>query len=61
MAIVYQRPHALSADQFHYCPGCNHGIIHRLIAEAAPSRPTIILTAICSRPLTAGLQRLLRA
>ncbi len=34
MAIVYQRPRALADEQFHYCPGCNHGIIHRLIAEA---------------------------
>lgn len=31
--IVYQRPSALSAAKTHYCPGCTHGIIHRLIAE----------------------------
>ncbi|HBQ65166.1 MAG TPA: 2-oxoglutarate oxidoreductase [Clostridiales bacterium] len=33
MAIIYQKPHALSAKPMHYCPGCTHGIIHRLIAE----------------------------
>lgn len=33
MAIVFQRPHALSDVTLHYCPGCTHGIIHRLIAE----------------------------
>jgi len=33
MAIVFQRPHALKETQMHYCPGCTHGIIHRLIAE----------------------------
>lgn len=33
MAIVYKRPHALTDEVFHYCPGCTHGIIHRLIAE----------------------------
>jgi len=31
--IVFQRPRALSPVRTHYCPGCNHGIIHRLIAE----------------------------
>ncbi len=33
MAIVFQRPHALKETQMHYCPGCTHGIIHRMIAE----------------------------
>ncbi len=32
--VVYKRPDALSDTQTHYCPGCTHGIIHRLIAEA---------------------------
>lgn len=34
MAIVFQRPHALRDVPTHYCPGCTHGIIHRLVAEA---------------------------
>ena len=33
MAIVFQRPHALIDVPTHYCPGCTHGIIHRLVAE----------------------------
>jgi len=33
MAIVYEKPKALSENEFHYCPGCTHGIIHRLVAE----------------------------
>lgn len=33
MAIVFQKPHALKELQMHYCPGCTHGIVHRLIAE----------------------------
>ncbi|SDN76179.1 thiamine pyrophosphate-dependent enzyme [Acetanaerobacterium elongatum] len=33
MAIVFQKPHALADRPFHYCPGCTHGIIHRLVAE----------------------------
>jgi 2-oxoglutarate ferredoxin oxidoreductase subunit beta len=32
--IVFERPKALSPLPFHYCPGCTHGIIHRLVAEA---------------------------
>lgn len=30
---VYQRPKALSNIPTHYCPGCTHGLIHKLIAE----------------------------
>ena len=33
MAVVFDRPHALSDVTTHYCPGCTHGIIHRLVAE----------------------------
>jgi len=32
--IVYERPHALSDVLMSYCPGCTHGLIHKLIAEA---------------------------
>ena len=31
--VVFERPHALTDVPFHYCPGCTHGIIHRLVAE----------------------------
>ena len=34
MAIVFQKPKALTDAPLHYCPGCTHGIIHRLVAEA---------------------------
>ena len=34
MAIVYQKPKALTDATMHYCPGCTHGIIHKLVAEA---------------------------
>ena len=33
MAIEFDRPHALLDVPTHYCPGCTHGIIHRLVAE----------------------------
>ena len=32
--VVFDKPHALADIPFHYCPGCTHGIIHRLVAEA---------------------------
>lgn len=33
MAVVFKRPDALLDVPLHYCPGCTHGIIHRLVAE----------------------------
>ena len=33
MAVVFKKPHALTDAPLHYCPGCTHGIIHRLVAE----------------------------
>jgi len=31
--VVFDKPHALTDAPLHYCPGCTHGIIHRLVAE----------------------------
>ncbi|HOI33962.1 MAG TPA: thiamine pyrophosphate-dependent enzyme [Mesotoga infera] len=30
---TYKRPESLAKREFSYCPGCHHGIIHRLVAE----------------------------
>ena len=30
---VYERPHAPTETVTHYCPGCTHGLIHKLVAE----------------------------
>jgi len=35
--IVFEKPRALTDAPLHYCPGCTHGIIHRLVAEAIDS------------------------
>ena len=32
--VVFEKPKSLTDAPFHYCPGCTHGIIHRLVAEA---------------------------
>jgi 2-oxoglutarate ferredoxin oxidoreductase subunit beta len=34
MELVYRRPESLKDLHTHYCPGCTHGIAHRLLAEA---------------------------
>ena len=34
MSIVFQKPKFLTDAPTHYCPGCSHGIVHRLVAEA---------------------------
>ena len=34
MAVVFEKPKSLTDAELHYCPGCTHGIIHRLVAEA---------------------------
>src|SRR5690349_13652889 len=33
MSVVYARPSSLTPDITHYCPGCSHGVIQRLVAE----------------------------
>jgi 2-oxoglutarate ferredoxin oxidoreductase subunit beta len=33
MQIVYSRPESFTETPTHYCPGCTHGVAHRLVAE----------------------------
>ncbi len=33
MEVIYKKPKSLKDEVMIYCPGCGHGIIHRLIAE----------------------------
>ena len=33
MAVVFKKTDMLTDAPLHYCPGCTHGIIHRLVAE----------------------------
>ncbi len=32
--VVFEKPKSLTNAELHYCPGCCHGIIHRLVANA---------------------------
>ena len=45
--VIYQRPESLLPVHTHYCPGCTHGIAHRLIAE--------VLDELALRPITVGV------
>ena len=31
--LVYAKPALLNDTTMHYCPGCSHGVVHKLIAE----------------------------
>ncbi len=33
MAMIFERTNGLTEKETHYCPGCTHGIIHRLVGE----------------------------
>ena len=33
MGKTFKRPEALAVQESHYCPGCTHGVAHRLVAE----------------------------
>ncbi len=48
MERVYERPESLSDAYTHYCPGCTHGVAHRILAEAIDElnlRERVILVA----------------
>jgi 2-oxoglutarate ferredoxin oxidoreductase subunit beta len=34
MDCVYEKPDTLTDTRFHYCPGCGHGVAHRVLMEA---------------------------
>jgi len=31
--LVYEKPRLMNETPMHYCPGCSHGVVHKLIAE----------------------------
>ena len=48
MAIVYEKSKALTDKELHYCPGCHHGIVHKLIAETLEElNLTVEVIAVC--------------
>ncbi len=33
MQLVYEKPETLTDTLMHYCPGCGHGVVHRVLME----------------------------
>ncbi len=31
--LVYQKPELMNNNDMHYCPGCSHGVVHKLVAK----------------------------
>ncbi len=31
--LVYAKPRLMNNNPMHYCPGCSHGVVHKLVAE----------------------------
>ena len=71
MAVVFERPKALLDVPMHFCPGCGHGIVHRLVCEVLDEMgiegntigvvllcPMIILDVMSSKHRTAELRQL---
>ncbi|MCX8110947.1 MAG: thiamine pyrophosphate-dependent enzyme [Syntrophorhabdaceae bacterium] len=54
MKKIYTRPASLKEAHFHYCPGCGHGIINRLIAEVIDEMG-LRGKAICVAPAGCGM------
>jgi 2-oxoglutarate/2-oxoacid ferredoxin oxidoreductase subunit beta len=54
MKKVYARPRLLKEAHFHYCPGCGHGIINRLIMEVLEEM-NLQEKAICVAPAGCGM------
>ncbi len=54
MKVVYKRPQCLKEAHFHYCPGCGHGIINRLLAEVIDEME-LRDSIICVAPAGCGM------
>jgi 2-oxoglutarate ferredoxin oxidoreductase subunit beta len=54
MKTVYARPRLLKEAHFHYCPGCGHGIITRLLMEVIEEMD-LQRDAICVAPAGCGM------
>jgi 2-oxoglutarate ferredoxin oxidoreductase subunit beta len=54
MKTVYARPKLLKEAHFHYCPGCGHGIINRLLVEVIEEMD-LQSRAVCVAPAGCGM------
>jgi 2-oxoglutarate ferredoxin oxidoreductase subunit beta len=54
MKTVYARPKLLKEAHFHYCPGCGHGLINRLLMEVIEEM-ALQERAVCVAPAGCGM------
>lgn len=54
MKKVYTRPKTMKQAHFHYCPGCGHGVINRLLMEVVDEMG-LRESAICVAPAGCGM------
>ena len=40
--LVYRKPELMNDVSMHYCPGCSHGVVHKLIAEVIAEMLSLI-------------------
>src|SRR5512134_2748204 len=33
MELIWEKPDTLTGNRMHYCPGCGHGVVHKLLME----------------------------
>ncbi len=45
---IFTKPNGLTDRRMHYCPGCGHGIVHRIIAECIEEMGETDNTIICA-------------
>ena len=50
MAVIFKKPKGLTDVETHYCPGCTHGVVHRLVAEVIEELNELE-NAICISPV----------
>ncbi|MBQ5616114.1 MAG: 2-oxoglutarate oxidoreductase, partial [Peptococcaceae bacterium] len=47
MAVVFEKTKGLTDAKLHYCPGCGHGIVHRLVAEVLEEMGELGNSIVC--------------
>ena len=43
--LVYKKPTLMNDNPMHYCPGCSHGVVHKLIAEVIEEIKSLHVTS----------------
>ena len=43
--LVYKKPTLMNDNPMHYCPGCSHGVVHKLIAEVIEEMGSFAIAA----------------